>query len=98
MTKRRPYRQQSAMKNTSGGGHSAARYTGTHGVAERSGQFVHIRGEGWVRWCDLARQVADAHRDFLQRRAIAGHYVPTFDSRQTAEVEERKAKLKKETP
>jgi hypothetical protein len=97
MTKRKPYRPQGVMKNTSGG-HSAARYTGTHGVAERSGQFVHVRGEGWVRWCDLARQVADAHRDFLQRRAIAGHYVPTFDSRQTAEVEERKAKLKKETP
>jgi hypothetical protein len=93
-TKRKPYRPQGVMRNTTGAGHSAARYTGTHGVAERSGQYVHIRGEGWVRWCDLARQVAEGHRDFLQRRAIAGHYVPTFDSRQTAEVAERKAKSK----
>lgn len=92
MTKRKPYRPQGPMKNVSGGGHSAARYTGTHGVAERSGQYVHVRGEGWVRWCELERQVADAHRDFLQRRAIAGHYVPTFDSRQKAEVLERKSK------
>ena len=92
MTKRKPYRPQGPMKNVSGGGHSAARYTGTHGVAERSGQYVHIRGEGWVRWSDVARQVADGHRDFLARRAIAGHYVPTFDSRQKAEVLERKAK------
>ena len=92
MTKCKPYRPQGVMKNTTGGGHSAARYTGTHGVAERSGQYVHIRGEGWVRWSDVARQVADGHRDFLARRAIAGHYVPTFDSRQKAEVLERKAK------
>ena len=49
MTKRKPYRPQGVMKNTSGGGHSAARYTGTHGVAERSGQYVYIRGEGWLR-------------------------------------------------
>lgn len=94
MTKRKPYRPQGVMRNTTGAGHSAARYTGTHGVAERSGQYVHIRGEGWVRWSDVAKQVADGHRDFLQRRALAGHYVPTFDSRQTAEAAERAAKLK----
>lgn len=87
-------RTNGACKNQTGGGHSAARYTGTHGVAERSGQYVHIRGEGWVRWSDVAKQVADGHRDFLQRRALAGHYVPTFDSRQTAEAAERAAKLK----
>jgi hypothetical protein len=79
------------MKNGSGGGHSAARYAGKHGVAEPSGQFVHIRGEGWVRWSDVAKQVADGHRDFLARRAIDGHYLPTFESRQKAEVLERKA-------
>jgi hypothetical protein len=90
-------RPQGVMKNTSGGGHSAARYTGTHGVAERSGQYVHVRGEGWVRWSELERQVADGHRDFLQRRAIAGHYVPSFDSRQKAEVAERAAKTKSST-
>ena len=94
MIKRKPYRPQGPMKNVSGGGHSAARYTGTHGVAERSGQFVHIRGEGWVRWSDVAKQVAAGHRDFLARRALSGHYVPTFDSRQTAEAAERAAKLK----
>ena len=86
-----------ACKNQTGGGHSAARYTGTHGVAERSGQYVHVRGEGWVRWSELERQVADGHRDFLQRRAIAGHYVPSFDSRQKAEVAERAAKTKSST-
>lgn len=94
MSKRKPYRPQGVMKNTTGGGHSAARYTGTHGVAEKSGQFIHVRGEGWVRWSELARQVAEGHRDFLQRRAIAGHYVPSFETRQNAEVAERKAKSK----
>jgi hypothetical protein len=37
-----------ACKNQTGGGHSAARYAGWYGYAERSGQYVHIRGEGWV--------------------------------------------------
>lgn len=87
-------RTNGACKNQTGGGHSAARYAGWYGYAERSQQFVFIRGEGWVRWSELERQVADGHRDFLQRRAIAGHYVPTFDSRQTAEAAERAAKLK----
>jgi hypothetical protein len=87
-------RTNGACKNQTGGGHSAARYAGWYGYAERSGQYVHVRGEGWVRWSELERQVADGHRDFLQRRALAGHYVPTFDSRQTAEAAERAAKLK----
>jgi hypothetical protein len=56
-----------------------------------------VRGEGWVRWSELERQVADGHRDFLARRAIAGHYVPSFDSRQKAEVAERAAKTKSPT-
>jgi hypothetical protein len=29
--------------------------------------------------------------DFLARRAIVEHYLSTFDSRQTAEIKERKA-------
>jgi len=86
-----------ACKNQTGSGHSAARYAGWYGYAERSGQYVHVRGEGWVRWSELERQVADGHRDFLARRAIAGHYVPSFDSRQKAEVAERAAKTKSST-
>ena len=94
MTKRKPYRPQGPMKNVSGGGHSAARYTGTHGVAERSGQYVYIRGEGWLRWADIARDVARGHREFIARRAIAGHYLPSFESRQAAEAAEHAAKRK----
>lgn len=97
MTKRKPYRPQGVMRNTTGGGHSAARYTGTHGVAERSGQYVYIRGEGWLRWADIARDVEQGFRDFLNRRALAGHYLPSFDSRQKAEVLERAAKTKSST-
>lgn len=97
MTKRKHYRPQGVMKNTSGGGHSAARYTGTHGVAERSGQYVYIRGEGWLRWADIARDVEQGFRDFLNRRAISGHYLPSFESRQAAEVAERAAKTKSPT-
>jgi hypothetical protein len=93
-TKRKPYRPQGVMKNTSGGGHSAARYTGTHGVAERSGQYVYIRGEGWLRWSDIARDVEQGFRDFLNRRAIAGHYLPSFETRQAAEAAEHLAKRK----
>jgi hypothetical protein len=87
-------RTNTPCKNQTGAGHSAARYAGWYGHAERSQQYVYIRGEGWVRWSEVERQVADAHRDFLQRRAIAGHYVPTFESRQKAEVAERAAKTK----
>jgi len=96
-TKRKPYRPQGVMKNTSGGGHSAARYTGTHGVAERSGQYVYIRGEGWLRWADIARDVEQGFRDFLNRRALAGHYLPSFESRQAAEAAEHAAKNKSTT-
>lgn len=90
-------RTNGACKNQTGGGHSAARYAGWYGYAERSGQYVHVRGEGWVRWSELERQVADGHRDFLNRRALAGHYLPSFDSRQKAEVAERAAKTKSST-
>lgn len=96
--KRKPYRPQGVMKNTSGGGHSAARYTGTHGVRERGAQYVYVRGEGWLLWADIARDVEQGFRDFLNRRALAGHYLPSFESRQAAEAAEHAAKVKAKSP
>ena len=87
-------RPSNVCKNLTGSAHSAARHTGTHGFAERSQQFVYIRGEGWIRWTELAEDVARGHRDFIQRRALAGHYLPSFESRQAAEVAEHAAKIK----
>lgn len=90
----KPKRITTACKNLTGSGHSAARYTGTHGFAERSPQYVFIRGEGWIRWTELSADVARGHREFVARRAIAGHYLPSFESRQSAEAAEHAAKRK----
>jgi len=47
------FNRSNPIKNLTGGGHSAARYTGTHGHRERSHYWVFIPGEGWITWREI---------------------------------------------
>ena len=58
------------VKNLTGGGHSAARYTGTHGHKERSHYWVFIPGEGWVTWREIHKQVIASFRDWEMRHIL----------------------------
>lgn len=58
------------IKNTQGGGHSAARYTGTHGHKERSHYYVFVPGEGWVTWREIHKQVSAAFHDWEMRHLL----------------------------
>jgi hypothetical protein len=58
------------IKNLTGGGHSAARYTGTHGHVERSAYYCFIPGEGWVSWREIYDQFDAAFREWQMRQAL----------------------------
>jgi hypothetical protein len=58
------------VKNVTGAGHSAARYTGTHGHKERSHYWVFIPGEGWVTWLEIHKQFSAAFNDWQMRQAL----------------------------
>jgi len=58
------------VKNVTGAGHSAARYTGTHGHKERSHYWVFIPGEGWVTWLAIHKQFSAAFNDWQMRQAL----------------------------
>jgi hypothetical protein len=64
------FNRSNPIKNTSGGGHSAARYTGTHGHIQRSAYWCFIPGEGWVKWKELYDQVDAAFQDWQMRHAL----------------------------
>lgn len=95
MSKRKPYRPQGVMKNTTGGAHSCARYAGRIGKRDRGDQWVAVRGEGWVRWSEIARQVDSGYRSFLFRRALNGVFIPDRNSLNQASIEQQLAKKSK---
>jgi hypothetical protein len=64
------FNRSTPIKNTSGGGHSAARYTGTHGHKERSHYWVFIPGEGWVTWLEIHKQFSAAFNDWQMRHIL----------------------------
>jgi hypothetical protein len=64
------FNRSNPIKNLTGGGHSAARYTGTHGHRERSHYWVFIPGEGWVTWREIHDQFDAAFRDWQMRQAL----------------------------
>jgi hypothetical protein len=64
------FNRSTPIKNVTGGGHSAARYTGTHGHKERSHYWVFIPGEGWVTWLEIHKQFSAAFNDWQMRQAL----------------------------
>jgi len=64
------FNRSTPVKNTTGGGHSAARYTGTHGHKERSHYWVFIPGEGWVTWLEIHKQFSAAFNDWQMRHVL----------------------------
>jgi hypothetical protein len=64
------FNRSTPIKNVTGGGHSAARYTGTHGHKERSHYWVFIPGEGWVTWLEIHKQFSAAFNDWQMRHIL----------------------------
>jgi hypothetical protein len=64
------FNRSNPIKNLTGGGHSAARYTGTHGHKERSHYWVFIPGEGWVTWLEIHKQFSAAFNDWQMRHIL----------------------------
>ena len=64
------FNRSTPIKNLTGGGHSAARYTGTHGHVERSAHYCFIPGEGWVSWREIYDQFDAAFNDWQMRHIL----------------------------
>ena len=64
------FNRSNPIKNLTGGGHSAARYTGTHGHVERSAHYCFIPGEGWVSWREIHKQFTASFRDWEMRHIL----------------------------
>ena len=63
-----------AVHCPSGGATSASKVARLVGVAERYTR-VFVRGEGWVLWSEIERQVAAAFTLWRQRKALSGIYI-----------------------
>ena len=73
----------------SGSSTSAAKMNCRSGTAGRNpAAWVWIPGEGWVRWLDLAAQVAEAFRLWRIKKSLEGVRIHDGWERRQAEIEE----------
>jgi hypothetical protein len=70
----------------SGAATSAAKMNHAPGFAAVSGQWVYVRGEGFVRWAEIEAQVAEAFVQWQRKKSLQGVLIYDWEAARQADI------------